>query len=67
VLEELMAEEVDDVVGPKGKHNAERTAVRRGHEAGGNNPAFAVTVSNLTVTLSPLLTRSSRTPATFGG
>ena len=25
VLEELMAEEVDDVVGLKGKHNAERT------------------------------------------
>ena len=24
----------DDVVGPKGKHNAERTAVRHGHEAG---------------------------------
>ena len=34
VLEELMAEEVDDVVGLKGKHNAERTAVRHGHEAG---------------------------------
>jgi putative transposase len=34
VLEELMAEEVDDVVGPKGKHNAERTAVRHGHEVG---------------------------------
>ena len=34
VLEELMAEEVDDVVGPKGKHNAERTAVRHGKEAG---------------------------------
>ena len=34
VLEELMAEEVDDVVGPKGKHNAERTAVRHGHEGG---------------------------------
>ncbi len=29
-----MAEEVDDVVGLKGKHNAERTAVRHGHEAG---------------------------------
>lgn len=27
-------EEVDDVVGPKGKHNAERTAVRHGHEDG---------------------------------
>ena len=34
VLEELMAEEVDDVVGPMGKHNAERTAVRHGHEGG---------------------------------
>ena len=34
VLAELMEEEVDDVVGPKGKHNAERTAVRHGHEAG---------------------------------
>ena len=34
VLEELMAEEVDDVVGPKGRHNAERTAVRHGHEDG---------------------------------
>ena len=28
VLEELMAEGVDDVVGPTGKHNAERTGVR---------------------------------------
>src|SRR3979490_2201085 len=34
VLAELMEEEVDDVVGPKGKHNAERTAVRHGHDAG---------------------------------
>ena len=34
VLEELMAEEVDDVVGPKGRHNADRTAVRHGHEDG---------------------------------
>ncbi|MFL5862077.1 MAG: IS256 family transposase [Solirubrobacteraceae bacterium] len=34
VLSELMEEEVDDVVGPKGKHNAERTAVRYGHEDG---------------------------------
>jgi transposase-like protein len=34
VLEELMAEEVDDVVGPKGKHNAERTALRHGYEDG---------------------------------
>ena len=34
VLEELMAEEVDEVVGPRGKHNRERTAVRHGHEEG---------------------------------
>ena len=34
VLTELMEEEVDDVVGPKGKHNSERTAVRHGHEDG---------------------------------
>ena len=27
VLEQMMAEEVDDVVGPCGKHNAERVAV----------------------------------------
>jgi putative transposase len=34
VLAELMDEEVVDVVGPKGKHDAERVAVRHGHEAG---------------------------------
>ena len=34
VLDELMAEEVDDVVGPKGKWDPERTAVRHGHEGG---------------------------------
>ena len=34
VLTELMAEEVDDVVGPKGRHDVDRTAVRHGHEAG---------------------------------
>jgi hypothetical protein len=31
VLTELMEEEVDDVVGPKGKWNRDRTAVRDGH------------------------------------
>jgi putative transposase len=35
VLAELMEEEVDEVVGPKGRHDAERTAVRHGCEAGG--------------------------------
>jgi putative transposase len=34
VLAELMEEEVDEVVGPKGKHDPERAAVRHGHEAG---------------------------------
>ncbi len=34
VLSELLEEEVDDVVGPKGKHDPDRTAVRHGHEDG---------------------------------
>jgi putative transposase len=34
VLTELMEEEVVDVVGPRGKHDPERTAVRHGHESG---------------------------------
>src|SRR6266576_1911393 len=34
VLAELMEEEVDEVVGPKGKHDADRDAVRHGHEDG---------------------------------
>ena len=34
VLHEIMEAEVDEVVGPKGKHNAGRTAVRHGHEDG---------------------------------
>ena len=34
VLAELMEEEVDEVVGPKGKWNPDRTAVRHGHEDG---------------------------------
>ncbi len=34
VLAELMDEEVDDVVGPRGKHDPERVAVRHGREAG---------------------------------
>ncbi len=34
VLAELMEEEVDEVVGPKGKHDLDRSAVRHGHEAG---------------------------------
>jgi putative transposase len=34
VLAELMGEEVDEVVGPKGRHDPDRSAVRHGHEAG---------------------------------
>jgi putative transposase len=34
VVHELMELEVDEVVGPKGKHNADRTAKRHGHEDG---------------------------------
>ena len=34
VVHELMEAEVTEVVGPKGKWNAERTAVRHGHEDG---------------------------------
>lgn len=34
VLSELMAEEVDEVVGPKGCHDPDRAAVRHGREAG---------------------------------
>lgn len=34
VVCELMEAEVDDVVGPKGKHNPDRTAKRHGHEDG---------------------------------
>jgi len=34
VLTELMEEEVIDVVGPKGRHDPERSAVRHGHEGG---------------------------------
>ena len=34
VLAELMEEEVTEVVGPKGRHDPERSAVRHGHEPG---------------------------------
>src|SRR5215217_900921 len=45
VLHELMEAEVDEVVGPKGKHLPDRAAVRHGHENGevtlGGRPAPA--------------------------
>jgi putative transposase len=34
VLSEMLEEEVGEVVGPKGKWNPERTAVRHGHDDG---------------------------------
>jgi transposase-like protein len=34
VLHELMEAEVDEVVGPKGRHDRDRSAVRHGHESG---------------------------------
>ncbi len=34
VVHELMESEVDEVVGPKGKHDADRSAVRHGHTDG---------------------------------
>jgi putative transposase len=34
VLAELLEEEVEEVVGAKGRHNPERSAVRHGHESG---------------------------------
>jgi transposase-like protein len=34
VLHEIMEAEVEEVVGPKGKHNPDRTAVRHGHADG---------------------------------
>ena len=34
VVHELMEAEVSEVVGPKGKHNPDRTAKRHGHERG---------------------------------
>jgi putative transposase len=34
VVHELMELEVDEVVGPKGKHNRDRVAVRHGHDGG---------------------------------
>ena len=34
VVHELMEREVDEVAGPKGKHNSERAAKRHGHEDG---------------------------------
>jgi len=37
-----MAEEVDDVVGPKGRHDVDRAAVRHGSAAAGEPRPIAV-------------------------
>jgi len=42
VLTELMEEEVEEVVGAKGRHNRERTAKRHGHEDGRSPSVAAV-------------------------
>src|SRR3954464_5781076 len=45
VLHELMEAEVNELQGPKGKHNADRAAVLHGHDAGEVTlglPRFAV-------------------------
>jgi putative transposase len=44
VLAELMEEEVAEVVGAKGKHDPERSAVRHGHESGEVTPGRRVGV-----------------------
>jgi putative transposase len=38
VLHELMEAEVEEVVGPKGRHDPDRAAVRHGHDAGEVTP-----------------------------
>ena len=53
VLGQLLEEEVDELVGPKGKHNTGRAAVRHGHEAG------AVTVGGRRVGVSRPRVRSA--------
>ena len=52
-----MAEEVDDVVGPKGKHDPDRAAVRHGHEDG------AVTLGGRRVEVKRPRVRSARSTA----
>ena len=39
VLHELLAAEVDEGVGPKGKHNVDGMAVRHGHDDGKSRSA----------------------------
>jgi len=53
VLAELMEEEVEEVVGPKGRHDADRVAVRHGHEGG------AVTLGGRTVSVERPRVRSA--------
>ena len=55
VLAELLEEEVDGVVGPKGRHNPERSAVRHGHD---DRPPFVGPAAVRVGLLSPLPSRS---------
>jgi hypothetical protein len=56
VLAELMEDEVDEVVGPKGRHDRDRSSVRHGHEDG------SVTLGGRRVTIKRPRTRAP-TPA----
>lgn len=47
VVHELMELEVDEVVGPKGKHNASRSAKRHGHEHVTRPPEIGPVVSRV--------------------
>ncbi len=48
VLHELMEAEVDEVVGPKGRHDPGRAAVRHGHDGGEVTLATAIRPSGST-------------------
>src|SRR5438876_3853037 len=41
VVHELMETEVEEVVGPRGKHNGDRTAKRHGHDANEARPSLS--------------------------
>ena len=72
VVHELMEREVDEVVGPKGKHNRDRTANRHGHEDGhdarwaacAGPPAADATADDETSCLFPVRVFADRDPLT---
>src|SRR5688572_9227825 len=53
VLHELLEAEVDEVVGPKGRHDPDRTAVRHGHDRGEVNSAGGVCRSSARASAAP--------------